>query len=222
MIIGDKLNQARERLIDDEKQAAFNMARDIDRLQVRMDKPEDNPTEFARQLGKRLSTTDFESRVSRLNPSIKFLPHPVKDDARLVMHEVKGYLFPYTAIQGTVNEFSWMNSKEEIHETAKTQDYVLKRSDLPPAEWVPHEFNEDGSLKKLGRWIRDENVVRPGFEKKELIWNEVWRGWRTVLLRLIFEGYLPAGEVEREFGSADRKSWATKLGKIAESEPSLF
>lgn len=59
----------------------------------------------------------------------------------------------------------------------------------------------------------------PATETVTRVWREVSRGWRTVLTKLILDGYLSEALVEKKFGTVDRATWARLMGK---QEGSLF
>lgn len=53
----------------------------------------------------------------------------------------------------------------------------------------------------------------PSTEIVKIPGRELFRGWRTVLIMLMYFGILTRTEVEKNFGSCDRPSWAHHTGK---------
>ena len=214
MIINDTERVERlvaQRAIDQEREDAVNYALLVEEQSVNLKDLENNPTIVGRQLGQQMTHQKFEEKLNKINPNFTFRDHPSKADKRCLFHNQKGFLFVYEA--GLMPEFSIRDSQEQTVYDPGFKNFI-SRGDLPKSERVPHEFNPDGTLKTLGKVIWEPGAIQPGFKKQDTLWREIKRGWRTVLSKLVFQGYLTVGAVEREFGPANRLSWAQNMGKV--------
>jgi hypothetical protein len=221
MILNTDVRQARtafERNSDGEKQKALDYAQFALAHQVNLKDLENNPTIYARQLGKAMTHQEFERKLKKIDPNFTSATYVngLGERKRALHHNLLGYLFSYE--EGVMPEFSVKTTREVIIESPKTRsrDYVLQRADLPKSEWVPHTFNPDGSLKELGHFEREPGALSPGFEKIQEEYHEKIRGWRSVLSKLIIGKHqiLSVTAVEKEFGGCDRLSWAENTGRL--------
>jgi hypothetical protein len=84
-----------------------------------------------------------------------------------------------------------------------------------------HEYLFPMENDWMPEWsIFDTRTVRQPYDKPEGYWptvdipgQEIKRGWRTVLIRLVQQQIVTLEEVEREFGAGNRESWKVLTGK---------
>lgn len=170
----------------------------------------DDPTDLKR-VAKGMLTEDFERKLHKLNPRLRFATLPLKTDKRCVwVEDAAGTAFPISSYEaGWIPESSLRRRETEI---IKNSTNVMKvkngkvfnhfeRADFPKSEWNPEtqEFDFAG--------------LCPNEEKIEVPWTEVKRGYRTVLLYLLEAGELDLDQVEREFGAGDTRGWAVHTGR---------
>lgn len=226
MIIRDE--NALARLSDEQAQenmwaAAARKAEALQDSAKLLDDPDINPTDWERQQGRSMTHEDFEAKLIKLLPQMRFVPHPKNPTKRVYyIVEPTGVLSQFCIAEaGRVPENSIMDRVYEDVLSPETYrpDYVLSRKDLPKSEIVPHKFNPDGTLAELGYVDFGKDTLMPGFERKIVAYSEVVRGWRTVLALLIFAGLLTVSDVEREFGVQDKPSWAGVTGRRSKATP---
>lgn len=169
----------------------------------------DDPTSMAR-LAQGMKTEEFEKKLAKLNPRLRFRTLPQKTDKRVVFIERNG-----EAHAICVYEAEWMpelslrsRRTEVVQNSDKTLvcnggpvHHHLERADFPKSHWNADkgEFEFDG--------------LRPHEEEVELPWSEVKRGYRTVLLYLLEAGEIDMDQVERHFGPGTSRGWAVHTGK---------
>lgn len=166
-----------------------------------------NPTNVMRQMGRPLTAAQFEAKLKRILPNMhtefNFF-RPDKKALYVVDRRGKNYVCPYES--GLMSEHSILAQKDE--EVWDGTTFHIDRRDMPKGEWVPGEG-----------WQFDPRDKRPGMKTVTQPWHEVMRGWRTVLIYLVKEGYLSPAIVEREFDSDDRPEWAGQMGKRPITRP---
>ena len=184
--------------------------------------PDNSPSNFDRQLGKALMDHEVEKRLKRICPNLRFENSPVNPSKKWMWFEFPdGSRFKVMNYEkGLIPEHSLMQQveKEVLDTDVLLGKYHLNRYDLPKHEIIPHEFNEDGSLKKLGDVIFDDRETRPGLKKVRIPWREVIRGYRTMVAMLRHCGYITVADAEREFGADNRSEWAIHMGKRSRDE----
>lgn len=139
------------------------------------------------QMGKRLTATEFITRLHKINKDIVLEPHPAvnapKDSAFYRLNFDKAVL-------------SLMVGDQKIYIMVCEGDYM--------PEW------DTMNTKKTRVPDGDVGGV---WKTVEIPWHLVKRGWRTVLARLIVKRIITLDAAEREFGAGTRKSWAIMTGK---------
>lgn len=181
---------------------------------------------FQAQAGRTMSADDFEKRVKKLVPSIKFSSYkpeewqcnltniPVGSTIRLMEHvnpdgsvrTIARYV--YTA---TLPEYSViMLRKVRVPTTFKD----VSARDFPKAVKVGEETYWDPT--NGGGWRTDpvykfeEDTPLDQYDEEPC--GSI-PGWRSALLLLIWEKLTTLDAVEREFGASDKAAWAAKTGK---------
>lgn len=170
-----------------------------------------NAGNAAYQMGKAYTNFEFEAKLQKLNPNFRFNTFKNKEGqpARGIwlltpegMKSIMGYgvgLIPENSIRRVYYKDIREKGVKKIH---------IDRSEIK-ADWD----NENKEFKF------DTSKPMPGFRRVWLADRELVRGWRTVLLRLMQEGYLKLTDVEREFGISDRQTWAYGTGKAGADKP---
>ena len=167
-----------------------------------------DPTNAQRQIGRQMSSNEFEGKLRRLvGPNILFEVNGKNRNMKAIYRRLpdgkKEYICSYH--NGFMPEHSIMaRSEEEVPEDLSRLDPSsaghLKRKDLPKAEW-------NGT-----KWVFDGGVT-PGLKRVPIVWREHNRGWRTVLLRLVAAKIITPVQAEATFGSDNRPEWAGHIGK---------
>lgn len=216
MIIRDQeriaLENARKEQ-DRQRQEALNYASNIYARGIALD---DSPVNAERQMGKMMTPAELEVILKKINSNFhfEFLSNGKK---RLSLILPSGEKTTVCVYEGTpMPEYSIFSFKE--NETLdmsliSNPNIKLSRKDFPESKWGGLEYDPDtGDVRGKG-WVTDESATKPGYVKEKILWNEVTRGWRTVLARIVAAGYANPAEVERHVDSANRASWARILGK---------
>lgn len=160
-----------------------------------------DPTNAPARLGRPMSSSDLESVLSRLNPSLRFIWGGLNTSkkwlARALPDGSLERLFPYEA--GIMPERSIMSRKRlEVPDPSVLRPGPtgfmghIERSDVPDGTGAP-----DGPA--------------PGFRYVDVPWREEVRGWRTVVLRLIVLGLISPADAERAFGHDQTPEWSSRV-----------
>lgn len=154
---------------------------------------EDNITNPESRMGHPLTHQEFEARLKKLCPRLVFRDHPRLDMRCVYLLEDGGKLkFLSAYSRGIIPEYSIMSTRKVKIPTL----FVYKHHiDKDEAEAVRHGEKPPWEIE----------VERP--------WEEIVRGWRTVLILLVLKGVLSIHQVESEFGTGTKDSWAIRLGK---------
>lgn len=178
-----------------------------------------NPTNIAKQWGQALSPWQFfgHGGTGRVDfPGI--LAHvsryfiverdinPGKDNILHLYHVVPEKKTHITAfVEGVLPEFSLFNTKiEDVPADPYSFNNTVHVEDFPKAEWSGWK---DG-------WKFDERDVRPGWMRIKKPWNEIRRGWRTILAYIVRSGLATPNQIERLVSDADNASWAIHMGRV--------
>jgi|SRR5579883_2784268 len=165
-----------------------------------------SPANIERQFGQKLSATELETKLKKINPNLIFetiVENPGHKRLSELRRGEKVIICTYP--NGIIPEHSFMRVKEEVVQdmnfyNSTTATFHLDRKDLPK-----HEFVEGEGIKWDGLPL--------GFKKVLIPWGEYLRGWRTVLIRLVEAGAATPTQVEKIFGSDNRPEWAAHMGK---------
>lgn len=180
-----------------------------------------SPTNLVRQMGRSMSATQVETLLKKLCPRLHFLENP-NNLTKKAMYEQ----FPDGSLKlimsyesGTIPEFSVMQPVlyETVDPGVFDPKHVTARYDLTKHEIRPHEFDEQGNLKRLGGVEFDDTVPLLGMKREIIPWREAIRGWRTMLTILVHSGHITIPDIQRIFGDSSRREWAIKIGKHAKS-----
>lgn len=177
-----------------------------------------SPANSERQLGRYMTSAEFEQRLKKKFPNLHFEVNPfnpTKKALYVIDRRGKTYICSYE--NGFMPEHSIMKIKEiEVPDLdiLRQKDPVrhglghIERKDLPKSEFDP----------KQG-FIAVSTGLKPGFKKVAVPWGEVVRGWRTVLVKLVLANVTTPAEVEAIFGAANRREWAEHMGKREKTLP---
>ena len=173
--------------------------------QVYIDDDKADPTLVARQMGKPMAPRDLEAKLKPLlgpNYLFEYLPDPNKPLDRPRMKQITKVLPNGTKERvllyhnDVMPEHSIMSRRtEDVPDMTANK---LDRKDFPKAEWNGKEF------------VWDKTTLKPGYKRVTKPARELFRGYRTILLRLVLEGHLGLPSVENAFGSDNRREWAAK------------
>jgi hypothetical protein len=162
-----------------------------------------------KQRGRTMSTEEFEKKLSSIAPHLVFRSYgnPTK----------KGVYWNFGTPhqQGLPFENSLSMPEFSIFEpvTRELMSPVeeLSAADLPKFEIVPEERDAAGNVTREAaiNWAGP----LPGTVKREDAWREKVRGWRQLLVMLVIAKQITIADMERVFGSANRRGYAHYLGK---------
>lgn len=226
MLIKDELTLARHDALTAQEAEVDKILTKIRKLRetsALLENPDVDPTNAERQFGRALHHTEVEKRLARLNANLVFTPHPHNPTKRCIyVKQPTGelqYLFVCEA--GLVPENSVMSIRahDELTPDALKLGWKVDKADVPKHEVIPHEITDDGVVNRVGEVKFDKGALLPGRERLESAHNEIQRGYRTVLLRLILGGYITETGAEREFGTQDKAAWAGGLGRRTKQTP---
>lgn len=162
-----------------------------------------SPANAERQVGQAMFANKMEERLKRLNANLLFEVNPFNSGKKALYHIQSGQkIFICAYENGVMPEHSIMSVKEQedIHTDFVGAKRHINRKDLPGYKI------SDGDVT----W---EGGVTPGFHKRQVIWHEAIRGWRTVLIKLVQHKLASPAQVEALFGIDGRPEWASKMGK---------
>lgn len=226
MLVKDEQTQVRHQHLTAQEAEADRILAKIKKLRetaALLENPDTDPTNPERQLGRSLPHTEIETRLTRLNPNLVFTPHPKNPTKRLIyLKQPTGelsYLFVCEAGNVPENSIMTVRQHDELTTEALRPGWRVDKADIPKHETIPHEITDDGEVKRVGSVVFDRGALLPGRQRLESAHNELVRGYRTVLLRLILGGIITETGAEREFGSQDRSSWAAGLGRRVKQTP---
>lgn len=171
-----------------------------------------DPTNTLARLGKPMTTEVLEEKLRRINPNLRFFYNRFNSTKKWCALYDPGEkklvkLFPYEA--GLMPERSIMSRRVlDVPDTHLPSVPHIERADLPDYEYIPGK----------GEFF-DPSRPLPGFRRVEVPWREEVRGWRTVVLRLIVLGVIPATAAEKVFGPDDTPEWAGHMGKREKTRP---
>lgn len=169
-----------------------------------------------KQLGRGMSVEEFELRLTKLNPRLKFIVMPLKKSKKAIytLGPDGGATFILAYENGFMPERS---IHEEVIELVP--DYsigmpgtpAIQRADVEKqATWIPSANAPLG-----GEYHFEDKTAGLGWKKITRLGAEKTRGWRTVLIKLMISGYLTLGQIEREFGADNTAEWQGHTGKAS-------
>lgn len=170
-----------------------------------LDDPLSSPANAVARIGTPMKDTDLEATLKKLNPSLTFVYNQFNSTKKMIyLDDLRGRtsLFPYES--GIMPERSIMSVKVEmvpVPELYDNPNFVMNRKDLGKQEWdeEKQQFTSITANPYLKR------VVTP--------WNEIQRGWRTILIKLVLSGAITPQQAESSFGAHQSKEWQNSLGK---------
>ncbi len=176
-----------------------------------------------KQSGRRLTEENFETRVKKLNPQLKFITRNPPDGECDFMEIAHGsqvkvlfqilpngdlkYISSYER-RPLLNEFDVIKLRSRVIQRIANTDKENMITELPKYDI---EYDADGH--KRYKWRGLNNL-------QQEVWEPCGRivGWRSVLAIAVIKGVLELAQVEREFDNVDNATWAQKLhGKSTDS-----
>ncbi len=161
-----------------------------------------SPANAARQLGRTFTHEEFDRRLQAMDRRLHTEAHPTNKTKRcLYVLDRRGKTFICAYESGIMPEHSIFSVKTKEVWDGKT--HHINKKDLPKCDITPEGIVWHGPT--------------PGMEHVDVPWNEIRRGWRTVLVRLVEERLATPTQVESAFGSDNRPEWRKHLGKGREN-----
>lgn len=166
------------------------------------------------QIGTPMSASALEEKLKKHFPNLVFVVNPNNPAMKMMYVRRNGALDPICAYHnGIMPEHSVMRMKE----------ILVPREEFIRGPGIGHVNHKDLPLEKTefvpGAGYVDQDGVPLGFRRELRPWGEEIRGWRTVLVKLVVSGIATPAQIERIFGSANRRAWAEHMGKREKSLP---
>ena len=176
---------------------------------------DDDPTQIERQMGRAMSPKKFKDLLVRKLkiPNIRidvnpFRPHMVwlyrvEPDGTPVYISAwhKDEMLPEYSLFSA--KYEWVFDRKSLTKHKAHGLGHIERKDMPK----PSGFDP------VKGYVYDDDTPRPGWKRERKAWNEVRRGWRTTLARLVAERLVSIDAVERAVGGSERRAWAAHTGK---------
>lgn len=197
-----------------------------------------DPTNYEAQIGNPMTSETLIALIRKLQPDILVEAHPTKPWVTVISGVRGGVKFTGAVWEGgLLPEYSTMQMKEELEmiPLPMTSDGTeIISAGLVPEETkralvkqLDHIFNDPVKRYNTNTAIASlEHIIDNNPTGAEVIQRrlrtfgrELIRGWRTVLILLAHRKLLTIPQVEavvRKYGSADRQSYAVKIGKRQE------
>ncbi len=164
-----------------------------------------DPTNEVKQLGRAMTSQEFEQRLRKILPSnCVFIDNPFNPTKRAIIRltsiNESETLVPYE--KGWTPEHSVMQlvEKEIPDPEVLARRKSISRKDMPKSEYIQ------------GEGFRfDDTVTRPGFKRIKQIGREIKRGWRTVLIKLCMSNVITVTDAERIFAPDNSPGWHQNL-----------
>jgi hypothetical protein len=197
--------EAGEKLTDKARKIQYdNVERIAEPLQDKL-----NITNAEYQLGRPLTTEQFEAKLLKVNPNFRFFTGRVNTTMRYIGVEVSDGIEYATCFQrGVLPEHSIMDTEEE-----EVRDFSIGNPSLAGSPAIQRS-DVMLALEKAAKTGEEvDRTAGMGWKKVKRLNTEVTRGWRTVLVQLLNQGWIRLADVEREFGNGDRQAWQEHTGK---------
>ena len=154
-----------------------------------------SPCNVEKQMGQKLWPHEFDLRLKKLNPSLFSEVNTFNRNKRMLYIMENGKKRGVCPFENTVMpEHSIVAVKEERY----------------PDPNLPRD-NEGNPL--YDRTEANKDPDNYGWITQLIPWHEAFRGWRTVLIKLVKEGIATPTQIETIFGSSDTTGWAYAMGK---------
>lgn len=153
---------------------------------------DESPANFLRQWGTPMHARELEKKLLQLSPYLGFEFNPRRGKMELF------HILP----DSTRNSMGF-------YEPDWMPEYSLFNV---REKWTPAE-----GVNRITRKEVEESNGHAGFKKVVEPWNEVIRGWRTVVAKVVIARLTTPDAAERLFGTSNRATWAAKMGKAAPS-----
>lgn len=166
------------------------------------------------QRGRTMSTEDFERKLSSIAPHLVFKSYgdPTKKAVywNVGRPNQQGLAFENSLSMPEFSIFELVK-RELQNPIVASENFRLDARDLPKYEIVPEERDAEGNITREADINWYDSL--PGMAEQEDAWREKVRGWRQLLVMLVLEGQITIADMERVFGSANRRGYALYLGK---------
>lgn len=149
-----------------------------------------SPANILRQWGRPLHADMVETLMKKLAPNLVFIV-PAPPRKREMNLRLPDGTLRFIALyeNGWMPEYSIFNVKDE---------------------WVPVP-----GVKHITRRDHELTDGHAGMKKVTIPYNEAFRGWRTLFVKLVAAKLATPNQVERLVGTSDRPGWAFHMGKDA-------
>lgn len=167
-----------------------------------------------KQRGQPMSTEEFEKKLSSIAPHLVFKSYgdPTKKGVywNVGTPRQQGLAFENSTAMPEFSIFEPV-TRELQNKVVAAESFRLSGKDLPKHEIIPEERDAAGNITREAAINWDGPI--PGMENVTHAWREKVRGWRELLVKLVIEGQITVADMERVFGSANRRGYAHYLGK---------
>lgn len=163
---------------------------------------ENDPTNELHRMGKFLMPVEFIKKLKQLSRDILVEIHPTKPHMYVVYDTRRNEKKYVSAFENApVPERTIMDTKTTLD---------VDPESLSPS-WRPGKHNV---VKPNANGIIevDDTVARPGLKSYTNPWHVVKMGYRTILIRLLYDQLCTKSQIELYFDNDNTPEWAAKTG----------
>ena len=154
-----------------------------------------SPCNVEKQMGQKMWPHEFESKLKKLNPSLFSEVNTFNKNKRMLYIMENGVKKGICPFENTIMpEHSIVAVKEERYPD-------------------PNLYRDNEGNPIYDRTEANKDPDNYGWITHLIPWHEAFRGWRTVLIKLVKEGIASPSQIEQVFGSSDTTGWAYAMGK---------
>lgn len=166
---------------------------------------------FEKQAGKKLQLTQFEQRVTKLVPALRFNDRILDETTAAFLHMSTGATVRIMSQLLPDGELKYVCSYPKTELVHEFTIILMKKVKIPTVvNKVSAKDFPKVIINEFGERVFDGATP---FDKFSIEPSGTFPGWRTALARLIGLGLLTPTQAESEFGSVDNASWALRTGK---------
>jgi hypothetical protein len=192
---GDARSAHRQEIVDTVKHTTLTEVKDF----------ETSLTNPERQRGSMLATPEFERRLRKILPEfITFANHPTNPSKKTISMAIPGGGLEFLMAYETPWMPEWSIMETVVEDVPDMSVERLTKLDVPKATWTGYEegFVFDTSAGPL-----------PGYKRVTTMGQELFRGWRVVLMKLVAYDVVTPAAVEAAFGISTKQEWAHAMGR---------
>lgn len=219
MIVKDGQRLERDRRLKaselETDKARLTQAQNSESLAAILDDPETKIVTEEKAVGRVFTEKEFEKKLLRCNPNFRFFRGKYDTSMKYIgVQTPDGMEYATCYPADFIMEHSLMKVVEE-----PVRDFSIGNPHLDNSPRISRKDVEEAidKARKNGEPVQRTQAMGWKILKRPDI--EVSRGWRTVLLRLLMDGWVTLAAVEKEFGFSDDRNWQEKTGRRQQTLP---